>query len=119
MNTLDPVKKLVREYLRTEKGLRTNGTICAWLDAKGFPVGDQELREVIHDLRVGGNPICASAKGYWWGTRNEVIQFIEEFERRVASQHLAISGMRRGLDNPLTFPAAFDQKETDKQQPLL
>ena len=56
----------------------------------------QKMREIIHDLRVSGWPICANGYGYFYGNESDVDKFIEEFKNRIASQREAIDGMMKG-----------------------
>ncbi len=77
----------------------TNGKIEEMIAARGVRIKGnkgQKIREYIHELRVEGYPICANSTGYFWGNRKQVEHFLDEFNRRVASQHKAIEGMRRG-----------------------
>ena len=44
------------------------------------------VESAIHELRIGGNPICSDSKGYWYGTWAEYWQDCEARERRARNQ---------------------------------
>jgi len=48
-------------------------------------LGAVALHNVVHQLRVMGHPTCSSNRGYWVGTREEVLNSAYSLEQRANS----------------------------------
>ena len=58
-------------------------------------LGSAALRDLVHRLRVKGHPICSSTKGYWIGTREEVLDSAHSLEQRARSIKEAAEELRK------------------------
>lgn len=61
-----------------------------------------QLRQVIHSLRLQGEPICSSGAGYWYAkTDEEVVANSRKIEAFAISVLSAARGMRSKLVNQI------------------
>ena len=64
----------------------------------------QQLRKIIHSLRVQGEPICSNNSGYWMAqTDEELMASSRQIERFALSVLSAARGMRSKLVNQISI----------------
>lgn len=64
----------------------------------------QQVRRLIHSLRLQGEPICSSNAGYWYARNDaELIDNSRQIERFAISVLIAARGMRSKLVNQIEF----------------
>ena len=76
-----------------------------------FGLGGPALRSVIHALRETGHPICSSSKGYFIGSREDVLSTIESLDQRARSIQSTVDGLRLSLKRINVKPSKLEQME--------
>jgi len=76
-----------------------------------FGLGGPALRAVIHALRETGHPICSSSKGYFLGSREDVLETIESLGQRARSIQSTVDGLRLSLRSMQLKPGKLEQME--------
>jgi hypothetical protein len=59
-----------------------------------------QVRACVHELRLRGEPVCSSSKGYFWGTPDEVMETVTHLEQRIRS----LSEIARALKGSYSTP---------------
>ena len=76
-----------------------------------FGLGGPALRAVIHALRETGHPICSNSKGYFIGSREDVLSTIESLDQRARSIQSTVDGLRLSLRSINVKPSKLEQME--------
>ena len=79
-------------------------------------LGPAALRDLVHRLRVKGHPICSSTKGYWIGTREEVLDSADNLEQRARSISEAADELRKCANRMIDRRPRFEGD--DRMGPL-
>jgi hypothetical protein len=90
--------------------LLTVKEVAAKLEVE-FGLGGPALRAVIHALRETGHPICSNSKGYFIGSREDVLSTIESLDQRARLIQSTVDGLRLSLKRINVKPGKLEQME--------
>jgi hypothetical protein len=89
------LKKAVMRNLKSHVGEAeaiSSESLALWLKTAGFanvPDLQRKVRDIIHDLRQEGTPICSRAgKGYFWPASLEEVEATHQYLDTIAKDQL-------------------------------
>ena len=59
-----------------------------------FNLTDKQVRNVVSQLRQGGEPVCSSSYGYWYSTDPaDIEKTLHRLEAQVVNMNISIKGL--------------------------
>ncbi|MCL4473529.1 MAG: hypothetical protein M1455_06270 [Actinobacteria bacterium] len=105
----DPPSRILSRLQISHKGQKH--AIKAPALAADLGISDREVREIIHDLRVTGEPICSGAHGFYWPvSREDAGPCIAWIASRFQQMRASYEGYMRGLDREFGQSSLFDEE---------
>lgn len=84
----------------------------------GMRIGGVTVREMVSHLRVEGNPVGSSGKGYFWASKPEELQeTVDHLRARITRMEHVMSGLDRCFqdDNQLSLLQEDDNAGTKER----
>ena len=90
-------KDILESFLKKRCFGKVNSLTSAQI-CERFDINPQDLREIVHALRVDGVTICSGQDGYWYSEdRAEIEGTIKSLLSRVKGIQSAAVGMSKGI----------------------
>lgn len=96
-------------FLRDNPGRYKANKLVSELGIKGMK-NSSHVREVVHELRIKGIPVCSSSDGYWLGqTDDEITKCIGRLTARAISIWNAARNMMRVVQGQISMEQIIDE----------
>ena len=94
MGKADELLEILKDYHNTEDTAIKCRELCEL-----FNLTAREVRIVVNNLRVEGNPICTSNSGSWYSTKTEdIMATIHKFNSQVFNMDKVVKGLWQAIN---------------------
>lgn len=88
------IVEYLKDYHNTESKAVKGRELCTL-----FNLSSKQVRNVVSDLRQGGEPICSSNAGYWYSDKSEDIgRTITRLSEQVKNMSRSIEGLYKAKE---------------------
>jgi len=96
------VLALLRERVGVDQAISAADLAAKATAYYGDAIGEREVRQIVHDLRLEGQPICSSGDGFFWpASLQDVLDTAEREFRSHARSMLMVARRLRQAGNRL------------------